>query len=684
MILLSLLLIVLFNYFLTHKVDFLRPVNFILVQFLLVCANIIFVFEVTSLFGYLNSTIAFLLAQAILVAGAALFGFLYKKELNAGKMSWREVLGDFGEFARKNILLVIVFVFIFGAYLYLAHLSIVFPQNTSDSMYNWLARIGHWLEQGSLKPYESFSVFGIIYPYNNSLLMMWAVLLAHTDHYVGMVQWCAALMLSVSIYGLATLLRFSKTQAGFAALIFLTFPIVILQSGTAQNDILAACFFLAGFYFFISGFQLSNRLHLLFAAIGFALAAGTKQYVAFAIPGLILIFVYFMLRKESAQRYALGRDFVVYALIATLFLGSYTYIQNTIYWQTPLGNESAGQLNTSANGALIQKLAFNSTRLTTQFISCEGLPLPMQNTCLELKGEVFRSIFSSPGFNLESNLFMMEPNCGTACFNYSQDYLLNEDSAWYGILSWVLIIPALLIAIFVSIHKKDALPLLIILTALIYFLITSVFQTGWTAYVGRYLILSTALVMPFTGYFLSSKTWASKILVGLISLVAIFILTYTILSNDSKPLLNQKMLREDWTWGKSNALIVAKIVYKVIPWFEDKRTVYDYSNESLKTLFYGGAIAPYHLVDTDVPVDANLGIINDPGFFPDYLFFGDGFTRKVFDLPDYKDTGYLQNQIDENNINFLLVEPKTIAAIPNDFKLVDSLTNWAIYSKNDR
>ena len=88
-------------------------------------------------------------------------------------------------------------------------------------------------------------------------------------------------MLSLSIYGLATLLRFSKTQAGFAALIFLTFPIVILQSGTAQNDILTACFFLAGLYFFISGFQLSNRLALLFSAIGMALAVRHQTICGF-------------------------------------------------------------------------------------------------------------------------------------------------------------------------------------------------------------------------------------------------------------------------------------------------------------------------------------------------------------------------------------------------------------------
>jgi len=682
MILLSLLLIVLFNYFLSRKIVFVRPVNFILIQFLLVCSNIILTFEIASLIGYLNNINVFLSIQAILAAGAALFSLLYKKGQRTNKDDFREILREFWTFFKKNIPLFVMLIAILGAYGFLAHLSIIFPQNTSDSMYNWLARIGHWLQQGSLKPYESFSIFGIIYPYNNSLLMMWSVLFTHTDHYVGLVQWCAALMLSLSIYGLATLLRFSKTQAGFAALIFLTFPIIILQSGTAQNDILTACFFLIGLYFFVSGFQLSNQVHILFSAISLALAVGTKQYVAFIIPGFILIFLYFLLQKTHPQRWKLGTDFVIDMLIAGLLLGSYAYIQNTIYWKTPLGSMTdSGLLNTTGSSDMGQKLAFNSARLSTQFISCEGLPLPEQNTCLEIKGKLFRSIFSSPNFNLESDRYMLEPNCGSTCFNYSQKPLLNEDSAWYGILSWILIIPSLIIAIILGLKKKDPLLILIILTALFYFLITSVFKNGWDDYTGRYLILGVALVMPFTGYLLSTKTWFNKVIVGVISIAAVFILTYTILLNDSKPLLNQKMLRDDWAWGKSNALIVAKITYKTMPWFEDEKTVYDHDYESLKTYFYGGAKSPYHLVNTDVPADANLGIITDPGLFPDYLFFGDNFTRKVFDLPNYNKPGYLQSNIEENNINYLLVNSKVESTLPSTFTLVDSLDSWEIYAR---
>jgi len=80
--------------------------------------------------------------------------------------------------------------------------------------------------------------------------MMWSMLFIHSDRLVGLVQWFSSLFLALSIYGLATRLKFTKEQAGFSALIFLTFPILILEATTAQNDVLSASFFLIGLYFF--------------------------------------------------------------------------------------------------------------------------------------------------------------------------------------------------------------------------------------------------------------------------------------------------------------------------------------------------------------------------------------------------------------------------------------------------
>jgi hypothetical protein len=95
-------------------------------------------------------------------------------------------------------------------YVGFAVLSTIYPQTTSDSLYNHLSRIGHWLQQSSLKPYPSTSDYGFTYPYNNSLLMMWSVLFLKQDLLVGLTQWFSAFLLAASIYGLALELNFSQ------------------------------------------------------------------------------------------------------------------------------------------------------------------------------------------------------------------------------------------------------------------------------------------------------------------------------------------------------------------------------------------------------------------------------------------------------------------------------------------
>lgn len=681
MILISLVLIVLYNYFLTKKLEFRRSLDVILVNFLFACSNIILSFEITSLLRSLNDQSVFILVQIVLLAGAIIFYRAYKEKSPRKALHFKEESKEFFSFCKSNKTLMALFVFIVLVYLSLAYLSFIFPQNTTDSLYNHLARIAHWLQQGSLKPYDSFSLFGINYPYNNSLLMMWSILFTHADNLTGLVQWFATIILALAIYGLATILKFSKQQAGFSALIFLTFPILILESITAQNDILAAAFLLIGIYFFIDGFQTSNSSQILFSSMSIALAAGTKQYLLFIVPGFFLVFIFFVLKKEIDKRFILARNFVLLTLGFTLLIGSYTYIQNSIFYKNPVGSSDSNYLSSSKDGTLSNKLAFNSARLTTQFLSCEGLPLPAENSCLEIKGNIFRKVFSQPSFNLESNQFMLNQDCGSTCFSYSQRYPLNEESAWYGFLSWVLIIPGVVIAIIRSLRKKDYLPILLILTSLIYFLIISVFKAGWDAYLGRYLILSVALVMPFIGYFYSDKTLLRKFFTGLLTATAIFILCYTFLSNDSKPLVSKSSMVNVQKWGKSHALLITKIAYKMTPWFDNQKNYFEYNYQGLKTYFARDMAFPLTMVNNDLPLNANLGIIADRGIFMDYLFWGDNFTRKIFDLPDYSDQKILEFKIQENKIDYLLICPEISVILPQQFKLIDNNEGWSIYKR---
>ena len=664
--------------------DFQRLLDLILVNFLLVCANIILTFEITSLLNGLALPWLFLGIQALWAAASFIvFRLIKSPPVHSHGELIKGSLQGLAEFFRRNKGFAAFFVVVLIAYLCLAALSIYFPQNTSDSLYNHLSRIGHWLQQGSLKPYESFTIYGIIYPYNNSLLMMWFILFTHSDRLVGLIQWIAALILSHSIYGISTELKFTKKQAAFSALIFLTFPIIIFESMTAQNDILAATFFLSAVYLFIHGYEQSSNLCILFSAVSIALAIGTKQYVLFAAPGFLLLYFYFLTRKEFANRKKMAVNFILYIFIFTILLGSYNYIQNMIIYGNPIGSDDLIiDSRTDLSGSFGKKLSFNSTRLFSQFISCEGLPLPVEEKCLSIKGNLFRRLFSNPGFNLESGQFMLEEDCGSTCFSFSTRYPYNEESAWYGFISWILLIPGILIGIVFSIRQKKLIPPILIFTSIVYFLSISVFKTGWDAYVGRYLILSVALLVPFTGYLLADRAWWQKTFTTLIILMSVFVLVYAVVGNDSKPLLTKQKMVQVQLWGKSHNLLVTKAAYKLTPWFKEQISYLDFDREQLRVFTTGETdkvYPPTYLINQHIPEDSSVGVVANPGIVYDYLFFGEHLTRAVYDIPYQNDDTAVIGKIQKDNPQYILVYPEINLPLPANYHLLDRYDNYLLY-----
>ena len=682
MIVISICLILVTNYFISRTLKFENLLELVLAQFLVVCANIILTFEITSLLGKLNQPAVFVSVQLLwLAASIVFFRFSKTQGQNPNGGLIKKTISDLGHFLKANKGLAVYFALIALGYLVLLVFTIIYPQNTSDSMYNHLSRIAHWLQQGSLKPYASFTAFGIVFPYNNSLLMMWSMLFLHSDQFTGLVQWCASLILAGTIYGLSLELGFKPKQAALSALIFLTFPIILLESMTAQNDILTAAFFLSAVYLFIRGFKHSSRTSIFFSALSVALAAGTKQYLILAAPGFLLIFIYFLLQKNIPDRKKLAVNFVIFTLVSTLLFGSYAYIQNTLNYHSPIGPKDLDTIYSGApvSSSLSQKLAFNSSRLFTQFVSCEGLPLPWEDRCLVAKSTFFKGIFASPNFDLESHQYLLEADCSDTCFAYSTRYPLNEESAWYGILSWILLLPGILVALVESLRKKQWLPLLLIVTALIYFLCISVIKNGWDAYVGRYLILSVALVMPFAGYLLSDRKLVQRIFTTLIVLASCFIFTYTILNNDSKPILTKQKMVQVQKWGKEHNILVTKIAYKLTPWFREQKSYLDYDRDQLRVFEANYMFAPTYLAETYVPLDASISLVAPQNqIFFDYLFYGPNLTRTVYDIP-YLDDADTNQQLETLVPQYILVSPDVTPAIDPRYFLIDHLDNWQIY-----
>ena len=103
---------------------------------------------------------------------------------------------------REPILSLLAFIVVLFYGFALAQI-ISIPQNNADSLSTHLARIVYWRQLGSFFPWPTFMSNQLWYPVNAQLQTYWSLLFLGNDHLVGAVQWLAALVSGVGVYGLA-------------------------------------------------------------------------------------------------------------------------------------------------------------------------------------------------------------------------------------------------------------------------------------------------------------------------------------------------------------------------------------------------------------------------------------------------------------------------------------------------
>ena len=649
----------------------------ILVFFILSCSYIITTLELAGLTSNLNNQLIVLSIQAFFVLAATVLNRLFKLGLHPISVSnIKNGILTLPSLIKQNIGTSIYFLLILCTYIFLAYLQIRFPQNTTDSLYNHLSRIGHWLQQSSFFPYGGSNSIGSSFPIINSLLMLWSVVFLHSDRLVGYVQFVATFMISISIYLMGKEFGIPRKSNFLASLFFLTFPIILFESITAQNDILAACFLIIAFYFLIRFIQKPETMYLAMSLLSFALAVGTKQFAIFALPGYVVLYI-FMLWKNKTKTKQILLKTTLFAIGFIIVFSSYSYLQSWIYYGNPIGGQGSIEYNLkqSPNENYLRKMTVNSLRLSYQFLSCEGFPPSIETACIGAKTNLLKPILVSSIINLESDAFLLDIN---EPFKLDNEYSLNEETSWYGIVGWLLIILAIPYAFITSIKKKKFEGVILVITSTIFFLITSFVKSGWDPYVGRYLIFAIVLLLPFAGGFLDNKKWFSKIFLGIVCALSIFIMSYSVFNNDSRPLISQYQLLKLQRWGKENSLTIQKIAYKLTPFIRndlDRLDMWSASDSYIRTFGDQDFRAPLDMVNLYTNENSILGIlIPHESLFPDYLFFGKTFRRKLVILISPEAISSNPQKFD-----YLLLSPEIINFNPSGYSLIGERNSWRLF-----
>jgi hypothetical protein len=208
------------------------------------------------------------------------------------------------------------------------------PPNGWDPLNYHLARAAFWLQSGRIgyidAAYDERLNFN---PPNAEIGMAFALAVTRNEVSVGLVQFFATLACAVGVFALARRYGLGRPAAGFASLLFLTLPIVLLQASGAKNDIVVASFLMSATVFILGRSRAEHGL----GALSLAVAVGTKFTAAYGIP---ILFALAWVAPPVTNR---ARRLV--ALAIGIAAGAYWYGVNAVETGRLLGDQSnAGNL----------------------------------------------------------------------------------------------------------------------------------------------------------------------------------------------------------------------------------------------------------------------------------------------------------------------------------------------------
>ena len=642
--LLSIILLLLTTLLFTAQLRLKRLSEAILAWALVGFACLVFVFTIANQLKGLSSQQVVLGLQAgLLLLSAISWLFARRPKL----IPESKVYINFGALCkeRKNWFLLILAICVVGVLLLSVVLNYIVPPNNNDALSYHVARIVRWMQQGSTSPWETPFIWQLSFPLNAQLVYLWTLLFTNSDHFIAYIPMLAGLLTSLIIYLLAQELGFSRRNAVFSALIWLTLPVVQLHLTSVRHDLISTWLFLSTFYFFHRWGKTRGFAYLLLSALALALVVGTNFSIAAYLPGMVLMLLLgFVFYRYSFKQIL---QWVGVTLLCFLLLSSPIYVSNTIYFGSPLGPDAA-QMTSAAVAEempLGKYIVINATRWFYQLLDFSWLPQPVQQALVSAKAGLARVVFTPLGLNLEGDIATLDAHR----FTWGRLYQLQEDEAWFGLIGGLLIFPTSLAAFVQGLKRKDILrimPFGFFVTVLI---TCSLIRPGWTPFDGRYFMPLAAMCTAFLPLWLQGK--GAKGVEAIVVAVSICSMAMVVLFNPAKQVIGGAAI---WKMNRIDML-----------------TRQSYSSKEM--LYLAEAI----------PSGATVGVAAKPQNYQEYGLFGADFSRKVVNIDPLENIADL-HWLDARGVKYLLVKASDVGGLqpPQEFRYIDSLGDWILYQRD--
>ena len=255
------------------------------------------------------------------------------------------------------------------------YLGIAVAQTNWDVLSYHLSRAAYWLQYDSATQFPGGSVRQLGYQPDAEILQAWTMDLAGGDRLVALVQWLSAIGTGLACFVAARFLGFPRSGAAFAAALLVAMPMTILQTTTAQNDLVVSFFLLAAVALAMRGVRDQHVGELAVAGAAFGLAVGTKSTALMGVPAVALVLGAVLMRHRPPRRILLVT--AACGVAGVVALGSYNYVSNF---------RNTGHVTGTASDHLEREspVKANAVRIFWGFFDFPGASLPWVDNVLAL------------------------------------------------------------------------------------------------------------------------------------------------------------------------------------------------------------------------------------------------------------------------------------------------------------
>lgn len=461
-------------------------------------ATIVLSGEALSLLGLLSDPWAWLVLHVLFLACSAIIWNRYgRPPLSLTLAGCRSVWGRLPTIPRGSVRALLVTVF--ACYVILGFICIYVPPNNWDSMTYHLSRVGFYLQQSSLDHFNTVNERQTDFPFNAELIILWTVVFKRSESLANLVQFTAVILSSITVGAIARECGARRRHAWFAALLFLSVPIVIFEATSTQNDLVTVWFFLSCLLFVVRYSHRAAVCDAGYAGIALGLGIGTKGTFLLAVPGLCCAAIWAITRHRSSLSRLLQSSVLASSAVIGLFLcGSLWMVQNWRATGLPLGRPGDVSRVDSPN---FHTFAANVVRHTWYIVDWTGLPLEQvaeiqQRVASDVAGEKLNTWLSTP-----------EASFLGISWDWPRTHAMHEDLAWFGPNGGLWLLPLFVVGTLVGIRFCRRNLLAVVLAASISAILFNLLLK-WQPWGGRLFTLPISAAFPVAAF---GMTWVEAV-----------------------------------------------------------------------------------------------------------------------------------------------------------------------------